>query len=157
MLLTGDGEGGFYAAGPSGLYHTGRNGTVWEQLIDGSLNSMGRQDLTIRGFFTGSDGSYYGIYTTTGEEKVLFLHYVYNSTVDTVPPETVSVYSLRDNKAVRQAAAILQKNNPQVRVDFRVAVEDEEEAVTEDVIRALNTELLNGKGADCLLYTSRCV
>lgn len=151
MLLTGDGEGGFYAAGPSGLYHTGRNGTVWEQLIDGSLNSMGRQDLTIRGFFTGSDGSYYGIYTTTGEEKVLFLHYVYDSTVDTVPPETVSVYSLRDNKAVRQAAAILQKNNPQVRVDFRVAVEDEEEAVTEDVIRALNTELLNGKGADVLI------
>lgn len=151
MLLFEDGEGGFYASGPSGLYHTGKDGTIWEQLIDGTLNSMSRQDLIGRGFFEGSDGSYYGIYAGIGDEKLLFLRYAFDSTVDTVPPDTVSVYSLRDNKAVRQAANILQKNNPQVRVDFRIAVEDENEAVTEDVIRALNTELLNGKGADVLI------
>lgn len=151
MLLFEDGEGGFYAAGPSGLYHTGKDGTIWEQLIDGSLNSMSRQDLTARRFFAGKDGSYYGVFTVVDEGKVLFLRYAFDSTVDTVPPNVVSVYSLRDNRLVRQAAAILQKNNPQIRVDFKVAVEDEEEAVTEDVIRALNTELLNGKGADVLI------
>lgn len=151
MLLFEDGAEGFYAVGPSGLYHTGKDGTIWEQLIDGTLNSMSRQDLTCRSFFSGKDGSYYGVYTTLNEDKVVFLHYVFDSTVDTVPPETVSVYSLRDSSEVRQAAAVLQKNNPRIRVDFRVAVEDEEEAVTEDVIRALNTELLNGKGADVLI------
>ena len=36
-------------------------------------------------------------------------------------------------------------------MDYRIAVEDEYGKVTEDVIRALNTELLNGKGADVLI------
>lgn len=150
MPVFTDDEGCVYVASQTGLYRTGRDGTVWEQLIDGSLNSMGRQDMFMRSFFKGSDNDYYGIFST-GDSKLKVLHYYYDETVDTVPPETLTIYALRDNATVRQAASILQKNNPQVKVDFRIAVENEEEEVTEDVIRALNTELLNGKGADVLI------
>lgn len=150
MPIFTDGEGYVYVASQTGLYRTGRDGTVWEQLIDGSLNSMGRQDMFMRSFFKGSDDDYYGVFST-GDSKLKVLHYYFDETVDTVPPETLTVYALRDNATVRQAASILQKNNPQVKVDFRIAVENEEEEVTEDVIRALNTELLNGKGADVLI------
>lgn len=149
-VLEGD-DGGIYVAAPSGLYHTVKDGTIWEQIIDGTLNSMNRQDLYIRNFFEGSSGDYYGVYTKTGGDQAIFLHYDYDETMSTVPPETVSVYALRDNRTVRQAAAVLQKNNPRIRVDFRIAVTDEQQEVTEDVIRALNTELLNGKGADVLI------
>ncbi|WP_125143253.1 ABC transporter substrate-binding protein [Clostridium transplantifaecale] len=150
MPVFTDDEGFVYVASQTGLYRTGRDGTVWEQLIDGSLNSMGRQDMFMRSFFKGQDNDYYGVFST-GDSKLKVLHYYYDETVDTVPPETLTIYALRDNATVRQAASILQKNNPQVKVDFRIAVEDEEEEVTEDVIRALNTELLNGKGADVLI------
>lgn len=150
MPVFSDDEGYVYIASQTGLYRTGRDGTVWEQLIDGSLNSMGRQDMFMRSFFKGPDNDYYGVFST-GDSRLKVLHYYYDETVDTVPPETLTVYALRDNATVRQAASILQKNNPQVKVDFRIAVENEEEEVTEDVIRALNTELLNGKGADVLI------
>lgn len=151
MILFEDADGGIYTAGPSGLYHTAKDGTIWEQLIDGSLNSMNRQDLYINHFFKVNEKEYYGIYTKADEGTAVFLRFAFDDTVETVPPETVSVYALRDNRTVRQAAAVLQKNNPNIRVDFRIAVMDEEEPVTEDVIRALNTELLNGKGADVLI------
>ena len=143
-------DGSLYAATSGGLYRTERDGTIWEQIIDGNLNSMGRQDLYMRSFYEGNDGDYYGVFSNS-ESRMILLHFYYDETVDTVPPETLTVYSLRDNPTVRQAAAVLQKNNPQIRVDFRVAVENSEEEVTEDVIRALNTELLNHKGADVLI------
>lgn len=145
------GDGSIYLAGQSGLYHTGKDGTVWEQLIDGSLNSMSRQDIYMKAFFMGTENDYFGVYSKSGEEHPYLFHYVFDENADTVPPETLSVYSLRDNPVVRQAAALLQENNPQIRVEVRIAVEDSYEAVSEDVIRALNTELINGKGADVLI------
>lgn len=145
------GDGSIYMAGQSGLYHTGKDGTVWEQLIDGSLNSMSRQDIYMKAFYIGTSNDYFGVYSKTGEEHPYLFHYVFDENADTVPPETLSVYSLRDNPVVRQAAALLQENNPQIRVEVRIAVEDNYEAVSEDVIRALNTELINGKGADVLI------
>lgn len=139
-----------YLADQTGLYRIVKGGTLWEQLIDGSLNSMGRQDIYMMAFFKGADNDYYGVFSTSDSKMKLFRYY-FDETVDTVPPETLTVYSLRDITTVRQAAALLQKNNPQVKVDYRVAVADPYEKVTEDVIRALNTELLNGKGADILI------
>lgn len=139
-----------YIANQAGLYRIVKNGTLWEQLIDGSLNSMGRQDIYMMGFFKGGDNDYYGVFSSSESSMKLFRYY-YDETVDTVPPETLTVYSLRDSSTVRQAAALLQKNNPKVKVEYRIAVDDPYEKVTEDVIRALNTELLNGKGADVLI------
>lgn len=149
-LFTGEG-GDVYVAGRNGLFHTGKDGTIWEQLIDGNLNSMGRQDIYLVGFYRGAESDYYGFFQKSQEPGTLLYHYVYDETVDTVPPTTLTVYALRDSRTVRQAASMMQKNNPNVRVDFRIAVENSEDAVTEDVIRALNTELLNGKGADVLI------
>ena len=44
-----------------------------------------------------------------------------------------------------------QQQNPSVRVNYRVAMEDDSSATTADVIKALNTELLAGKAPDLLL------
>lgn len=143
-------DGTVYAASREGLYRTEQNGTLWEQIIDGSLNSMGRQDLSLFKFFMGNDGDYYGI-SVDGSYQLNLFRYYYDDEIATVPPETLTIYSLRDNATIRQAASIFQSQNPQVRVDFRSAVQEQEEAVSEDIIRALNTELLNGKGADILI------
>ena len=142
-------EGFLYAAGASGLYRISQDGTVWEQLIDGSLNSMGRQDIYLKRFAKGADGDFYGIYTNY--DKAHLFRYYFDETADAVPAQTLTIYALRDHATVRQAAAIFQKENPGIRVDYRIAVEDPREAVSEDVIRALNTELLNGGGADILI------
>lgn len=138
-----------YAAGVSGLYRIGLEGTMWEQLIDGSLNSMGRRDIYLKKFAKGAGGEFYGIYTNY--DKAHLFRYDFDETADAAPTETLTIYALRDHATVRQAAAVFQKENPGIRVDYRIAVEDPQEAVSEDVIRALNTELVNGGGADVLI------
>lgn len=151
LVLYEDEDKSIYAAGQTGLYHIGKGGTIWEQIIDGSLNSMGRQDIYLKHFYPGADQDYFGIFQKSEVGETILIRYTYDENVDTVPPTTLTVYSLRDSATVRQAASMMQKDNPDVRVDLRISVEDESEEVTEDVIRALNTELLNGKGADVLI------
>lgn len=150
MTLFSDGEGGIYASCRSGLYHTTENGTIWEQIIDGTLNYMSRPDFYAYQFYKMQDGSFTGLYQSGSSEQLMLFKYTFDETVAAVPPEILTVYALKENPTVRQAAAVMQKNNPQVRVELRIAL-GEDEKVTEDVVRALNTELLNKKGADVLI------
>lgn len=150
-VMFSDGTGGIYVANETGLAHVNKGGTVWENLIDGSLNSMGMRSMNMRAFMAGGSDDYYGIYTgDMGTETVMY-HYTYDPNLASVPPVTLTVYALHDNSTVRQAAALLQKDNPDVRVEFRAALQDDNSSMTEDVIRSLNTELLSGKGADVLI------
>ncbi len=149
MELFGDGAGGVYAANEEGLSHISKDGTMWEVLIDGSLNHMGMRSMHLRCFLPGKDGEFYGAFTAKDEGFQLFC-YQYDPDMEAVPPQAITVYSLNDHSTVRQAASVFQSQHPEVKVDVRTAVEDGEEA-TEEMIRSLNTELLGGKGADVLI------
>ena len=156
LKLFGDGNGGVYAAGETGLAHLYKGGTLWEILIDGSLNHMGMRSLNLCGFFAGNDPNYenvqdyYGVFTSTGGKGISVFHYVYDPDMLAVPPSVLTVYSLNDISTVRQAASQFQSEHPEVKVELRTAVEDGE-AAGEEVIQSLNTELLSKKGADVLI------
>ena len=150
-VMFSDGTGGIYVANEKGLAHVNKGGTVWENLIDGSLNSMGMRSMYMNAFMAGGNEDYYGIYTGDMGSEIRLYHYTYDPNLASVPPVTLTVYALHDNSTVRQAAALLQKDNPDVRVEFRAALQDDNSSMTEDVIRSLNTELLSGKGADVLI------
>lgn len=150
--LFGD-ESGIYLASRKGLFHVNRGGTLWEQIMDGSLNSMGRESRYLNAFCSGSGDDFYGCYTSSGGQAVTVCHYTYDPQMPSVPSYTLTVYSLSDNATVREAASIFQDQRPDVFVDVRCATEEESRTVSisEDTIRALNTEILNGKGADVLV------
>lgn len=150
LKLFGDGSGGVYAAGETGLAHLNRGGTLWEILIDGSLNHLGMRSLYLQFFFAGKDGDYYGAFTSDGDKGTSIFHYVYDPDMLSVPPTSITVYSLKDHSTVRQAASQFQSEHPEVKVELRTAVENGESA-GEEVIQSLNTELLSGKGADVLI------
>lgn len=149
LQLFGDGAGGIYLVSEAGLSHVSRGGTLWEVLMDGSLNHLGMRSLYLRRFLAGEHQDYYGIFTNDKEGIQLF-HYVYDPNTFSVPPKTLSVYSLEDHSTVRQAASLFQSEHPDVKVELRTAAE-EGETVTEEMIQGLNTELLSGKGADVLI------
>lgn len=149
MVLFGDGEGGMYMANEVGLSHSAKGGTLWEILIDGSLNHMGMRSLTLRGFIQGEQDDYYGVFTSENGGIEMF-HYEYDPNLASVPPSVLTVYSLQDQSTVRQAASQFQSDHPDVRVDLRMAAESSGSA-TEEMIQSLNTELLSGKGADVLI------
>lgn len=150
LKLFGDGSGGVYAAGETGLAHLSHGGTLWEIFIDGSLNHMGMRSLYLQFFFAGKEGDYYGAFTSEGEKGISIFHYVYDPDMLSVPPASLTVYSLEDHSTVRQAASQFQSEHPEVKVELRTAVENGETA-SEEVIQSLNTELLSGKGADVLI------
>lgn len=151
MVMFGDGNGGIYVANENGLAHLGAGGSLWELLIDGSLNTMGMRSCYLQEFLQGDDQDYYGIYVTNSDwSGILLCRYSYDPNASSAPPAKITVYGLKDNSTVRQAAALFQKSHPDVRVEVLSSVE-EGKGVSEEMIRALNTELLSGKGADVLI------
>lgn len=150
-ILFSDQKGGIFLANEGGLYHRNAGGTIWENIIDGSLNSMGMRSLTMPAFLEGDNQDYYGLFTGDMGAGMQLFHYTYDDDLASVPPVTLNVYALRDSSTVRQAASLLQKNHPEIKVEFRVALQEGQESMKEDVIRSLNTELLSGKGADVLV------
>lgn len=144
-------EGTIYMGNGDGIHRIEKNGTLWETVVDGGLNSMGMpsnyfSQLMVR---TGKPEEFYaGYLDNTG--SVSLMHYVYDESVSAVPEKELTVYSLYENKTVRQSIALFQKQHDDVKVNYIVAMGNEGGTVS-DYIRALNTELLAGKGADVLI------
>lgn len=150
VVLFGDGNGGIYAANETGLSHINKGGTLWEILMDGSLNHMGMRSLYLQYFLQGDQEDYYGAFTSEVGRGIQVFHYAYDPNLSSVPPSGLTVYSLTDNSTVRQAASQFQSEHPDIRVEVRTATE-KDGTVTEEMIQGLNTELLSGKGADVLI------
>lgn len=150
MFLFGDERGGIYLADENGLAHINAGGSLWELILDGGFSTLGMQSVYLREFLEGDDGDYYGAFSKNGGRGFLLFHYVYDPEMSAVPPVRLTVYGLEDNSTVRQAAALFQQAHPEVWIEV-LNGEDAQGNVSEDTIRALNTELLGGKGADVLI------
>ena len=146
-----DREGSIYIANMEGLYHINDNSTIKEKIIDGSLNSMSLQSDHIRNLIINDQDSFFSVMNSRVSGNTSMFKYAYNPDISTLPQQTVTVYALNNSSTLRQAAALMQRNNPNVRVDIRVAMGEEYESMSQDIIRSLNTELLSGNGADILV------
>jgi ABC-type sugar transport system, periplasmic component len=135
----------------SGIHRIRKNGTLWETPVDGVLNSMSMPTIYFRGLFVkeGGQEEYFASYTSN-DDSFQLLHYVYDKDVSAVPAHEITVYSLQENKTIRQAISMFQSKNADIKVNYTVAMGEEGGSVS-DYIRALNTELLAGNGADILL------
>lgn len=155
--LSEDGEGGLYIANANGLSHINRGGTLWERLIDGDLTTLRYPDMVLGAWICGDEGDFYGLFSKIWQDEIKIAHYVYDPEIPAVPPVTLTVYSLEPFSSVQQAAALFQQQNPDILVAYRTGAADsgagngDGQVFEEDMLRSLNTELLNGKGADVLL------
>lgn len=149
QTLKMDKDGGLYAADSAGIHHIAKGGSIWETIVDGTLNSLGMPSMYLHGFYIGNDNTFYALMNSSDSKKLF--RYTYDPNMASVPSTTLNVYGLKDSATIQQAAALFQKSHPDVRVVVNSAVEGFGEVADEDVIRTLNTELLSGKGADVLL------
>ncbi len=149
-LAAGKGED-FYLCNPAGIHHMMENGTMWETVVDGSLNSLGMPSVTITKLFVGQENDFYVLYNE-GETGRL-AHYTYDSDMPSVPSKKLTVYGLDLDscQTIRQAASLFQMENPDVRVELIDGGRESGAVSKSDTIRSLNAELLNGKGADVLV------
>lgn len=138
-------EGVLYLAGKSGLYRHVIGGSAIEQVIDGALTNFSNPSMGLRGMAYFGESAFAAL---LGGQVSLF---AYDATVPTVPESTISVYSLEEQDAVRQAIAQYQTEHPDTFVRYEVGKSGSDGVSTEDAIKKLNTQLMAGKGPDVLI------
>lgn len=156
-VLVAASDGTIYVCSADGISKISPEGTLWENIVDGSLCSLNTPSVYLNNFFPGKIENEKAIFycfvydSGEGSGNGKILKFTYDSTIPSVPSKQLTVYSLQENKTVRQAITLYQKENADVKVTYNVAMQDEGSATVEDYIKALNTELLAGKGADLLI------
>lgn len=137
-----------YLAGNKGVHRHVVGGGAMEQIIDASLSSFGNPARHLLGMVTLENNEFMAIFTDGH-----LIRYVYDTTVPTVPNETVRAYSLRDNSALRQAISLYQTQNPEVYVEYEIGMEEGSAVTKEDALKKLNTEIMAGQGPDLLILS----
>ncbi len=136
-----------YLACNDGMYRHVLHGSVMEQVIDGALSSFG--------------DSYISIYRMKALENQEFLaafgpsvgvaRYNFDEEVPSMPDREIRIYSLREDKGVRQAVTAYKKEHTDLYVRYEVGIDSDSSTTTEDAIKRLNTQILAGDGPDVLV------
>lgn len=150
LMIAGDSDGNIYMADSKGLHRTNVEGSKWETLMDGTMLTMGIPTMYFESLFCGTANDYFITYGD-GNGMYSMKHYVFDKTLSAVPHQTLKVYSLTEKESVRMAAVEFQRQNPDVKIDYRVAMGSNSSITLNDSIKALNVELMGKKGADVLI------
>ncbi|MCL2509098.1 MAG: ABC transporter substrate-binding protein [Oscillospiraceae bacterium] len=163
-----DGTGLFVADGTGvSRWKTG----TWELIVDGSLTSLVMPNLTIQDLLCDGGGVWYAFLGggLMGGESGQLVRFRFDPDIPGQPDKTLTVFSLYDNATARLAVGEFQRKNPGVRVRLEVGIETksssnimimgpngapeetDNSATVEDVIRALNTQLMAGSGPDLII------
>lgn len=148
-----DWEGrGFYHVsaaweGEAVVSHYTLDGDTREILMRGGDYSWGAPSAGVYQGGETPDGALWLLVSEQAQQTLCRYVYDPHRTVE----NTLTVYSLRDSDAVRQAISLWNSRHPTVRVEYTVGMPEEQTGVREeDVIRRLNTQLLSGDGPNLL-------
>lgn len=155
LALAPHDPGSIYYVNDSGIYRSAADGQVTEKIVDGALNSLGSPSVRVVRMQVESTGNFIvATQTQQVDAATKITRYRYDADTPTIPSNVVRVYSLYDNATVRQTMSEFQRQNPDVMVQYEVGMEQSEGYTKNDAIKALNTQILSGKGPDALLLDS---
>lgn len=145
----GDGSGSLFFADEEGIFHFQRGGSVAEQLVDGSLVSLGSGNIIFQGMaVTGIENFIIAAGTSAGCK--LFL-YSYDKKAKSAPDKEITVYALDESVFLRKAVSLFQKKNPDIHVNLDFGLSGNDGVTLEDALSVLSTNILAGKGPDVLI------
>lgn len=144
-ILTFGKDGSLYIQNRLGIHRVVPNGSKFEELVDGSMTSMGMPSMTSSQIVVDNDEFWVAFHSSQ------LRHYIYSETTPSKPTQEIVMYMLNENTAMQQLAGEYQKSHPETKVTCNIAMDDTTGMTKSDIIRTLNTELLAGKGADLIL------
>lgn len=152
LLCEGDEENSIFIGCSDGLYRHVVGGNVMEEIMKGSLSSLGDPTYSLLNMVRKENGEFLIAYLKfDSSSEILLKNYVYDSEAAAVPEKLLKIYSLEENSAVRQAISEYQKKNSEVYIEYEIGISEESGMTKEDAIRNLNTQILSGEGPDILL------
>lgn len=148
LTVSGSGEEDvIYLACRNGMYRHVLGGGVMEQVIDGALSTLGDSSAVI-----------YRVKVLEGQEFLIayapstgLVHYKFDETMPSMPDKEIRIYSLRENRSVRQAVTDYKREHTDLYVRYEVGLDGEGGMTAEDALKRLNTQVLAGEGPDVLL------
>ena len=147
LLIPGEEEDVLYLACDKGLYRHVLNGTVMEQVIEGSLSTFGDPSCNLYAMCITKDNTFFVLFS----QKEEIVRFAYDETVPTVPDKQLKIFSLKENQMIRRTISQYQKENPQVYIQYSIGLDGQDGMREEDAIKNLNTEILSGKGPDIII------
>ena len=142
-------EGYLFFITQMGLYSFVPGGSVVEELIDGSRTTLGdTRFLPVA--MTGAEDDTFYVLGNRDETGAMLLHYTYDTEIPTVSDTQLTIYSLYESEDLPQMISQYQVAHPEVMVELEIGMTGEDGITVSDAIRALNTEILAGKGPDLI-------
>lgn len=154
LAVPGNQEGSLFFVDSQGVYRYVLGGSVVEQVINGSLTSISSPNISFAAFDQDQESRFYLAardFSQGTANTGRLLRYTFSEDTPTVPDTELTVYSLKENSLLKQAAADFQKKYPDIYLNIETGMTGEDAITDTDAIKALNTEIMAGKGPDILI------
>lgn len=139
-------ENVLYLAGEKGLHRHVIGGSAMEQVIDGNLSVFGNPRYTMCSMTILGNSEFLALFNDGR-----LVRFTYDPNIPTVPSEKLTVYSLRDNRTIRQAINLYQSAHPECYVEYEIGMEEGASVTRDDALKSLNTKIMAGEGPDVLI------
>ncbi|MEE0692135.1 MAG: hypothetical protein U0M33_04425 [Lachnospiraceae bacterium] len=149
VVFADDAEGRLYYCTNKGIFSHVMGGSVVEQIVDGEMTSLSDPSVQLLAMEE-ADGAFYVLTMGNGGATSL-LRFAYSDDTQSVPPDTLTVYSLEENDLIRHAASQYQIEHPEIYVEYQVGLSGGDAVTSADAVRTLNTQILAGEGPDILV------
>lgn len=148
LVAVDEEENALYYCDSTGIYRRLMDGSVSERLVDGELSSLCMPTVSLSRLYLCPNGDF--LVWAYNQDQSVLLRYHYSEEAATVPSTELRLYSLEENKTVRQAIGMFQRQNPDVKVTYEIGAADDAMTAA-DALRAINTRLLAGDGPDVIV------
>lgn len=148
-----DNDKTIYYSNTTGLYKYELGSKEVEQIVEGTLSSIGDDNMYIRAFVVGKDNTFLacGQDYNSYEGGTSIIKFIYSADTPKTPENQITVYSLYEDYNIRQNIVLFQKANPDIYVKLETGISGEDAVTESDALRTLNTEIMAGKGPDIIL------
>ncbi len=150
MINEGSKENEIYFCNKDGVFRYTFGGNIVEQLVDGSLSSLGAANISYLALIQKKDGNFQILYDDYSNKKFTLVDYAYNAEIPSLPTDELRVYSLRESDTIQNMITAFQKENSNIHVIYETGISGDNAVSESDAIKTLNTEMLAGTGPDIL-------
>ena len=151
QFFTSPGEDVLYICKNSGVYRHILGGSTVEQLINGSMSSLATPTFHLDQMLKTSSDSFKALYfDETSAGGLALMSYDFDPEISAVPAAELTICSLYDCAELRQFIAMYQKVHPDVYINLETPMENGGAMTSSDALRALNANIMAGKGPDLL-------